>query len=429
MVDIVVKNGHVYRGGSVDPATIGIADSRIKSITDAETVPAADRTIDADGGLVLPGLVNAHTHSPMTLFRGFADNLPFETWLHERIVPAEEQLSREDVLTGARLAALEMIRTGTTAFADMYFAMDAVVQAVEEAGLRATLGPGVVVDDPTDEAAVTARVEEVAAFADEYAGAADGRVQTMYAPHALYSCPDEGLELLAAKADATGRLYHLHANETIGEVDRLREQYDGTDPIVHLDDLGVLDSNAFVAHAVHLTDSEIAVLAERNVAVAHCPAANAKLGNGIAPISALVEAGVPVCLGTDGVASNNSLDLLEEMKVAALLGKARERDATTLDTSTVIKMATRNGARAIGQPGGVIAPGEPADLIVLDGDSPNFTPGYDLLSDAVYAATGGDVTTTIVDGSVLMADRTVETLDPAQVYADAARVVNEADWA
>jgi len=425
-MDLAVRNGHVYRDGSVSRATVGVRDGRIETVIDGDADLGADRRVDADGGLVLPGLVNAHTHSPMTLFRGYADDLPFETWLHDRIMPAEAQLSREDVLAGARLAALEMIRTGTTAFADMYFHMDAVAQVVDEAGLRAVLGPGVLVDGDDDQSAAD-RIEEVADFATAYDGAADGRVRTAFMPHAPYSCPDDVLRELSARAADAGRPYHIHVNETVGEVERLRAEY-GTDPVAHLDSLGVLDGDAYIAHGVHLTDGEIETLADRGTGVAHCPAANAKLGAGMAPVDALVDAGVSVCLGTDGVASNNSLDMFEEMKLAALVAKARDQDATALDVETVVEMATANGADAIGIEGGQIDPGEPADMVVLDAGEAHLTPGRELLSHAVYAASGSDVATTIVDGRVLMDDHEVETLDAEQVVADAERAVSSAAW-
>ncbi|WP_459191090.1 amidohydrolase [Halosimplex sp. J119] len=426
-MDLAVRNGRIYRDGAVEAGTLGVRDGRIETITDENDSLSADRTIDADGGLVLPGLVNAHTHSPMTLLRGYADDLPFETWLNDRIQPAEDDLTREDVRAGARLAALEMIRSGTTAFADMYFGMDAVAEVVEEVGLRATLGAGVILDDPEPDVDGDERLADVAAFTEAYDGAADGRIRTMVAPHAPYTCSDAVLEALSDRAADAGRPYHLHVNETVGEVERLREAY-GTDPVVHLDELGVLDGRTFAAHCVHLTDDEIGTLGDRGVSVAHCPAANAKLGAGMAPVDALVDAGVNVCLGTDGVASNNSLDMLEEMKLAALVAKARDRDATALDAETVVDMATVNGAAAIGHGSGRLAPGEPADFIVLDAGSPQLTPGRDLLSHAVYAATGGDVVTTVVDGRVLMHEREVETLDAAQVRADAERAVATVDW-
>jgi 5-methylthioadenosine/S-adenosylhomocysteine deaminase len=425
-MELAVTNGHVYHDGRVERASVGVRDGRIETVTDDENL-TADRVVDADGGLVIPGLVNAHTHSPMTLFRGYADDLPFETWLHDRIMPAEAELSREDVRAGARLAALEMIRTGTTAFADMYFHMDAVAEAVEEAGLRAALGPGVLVDEDDDESAAAERIEEVAAFAAEYDGAAEGRIRTMLMPHAPYTCPDDVLREMSSRAAAVDRPYHIHVNETVEEVERLTAAY-GTDPVLHLDDLGVLDDDAYIAHGVHLSEAEIETLADRGTGVAHCPAANAKLGAGMAPVDALVEAGVPVCLGTDGVASNNSLDMLEEMKLAALVAKARDRDATALDAGTVIEMATANGADALGIDGGRIAAGEPADMIVLDAGEAHLTPSRELLSHAVYAATGRDVTTTIVDGRVLMDDGEVETLDAKQVVADAERAVTNAAW-
>jgi len=412
-MDLVVRNGVVYTGDGFREAAVCVRDGRIERIGEPED---AERVIDAEGGVVLPGLVNAHTHAAMTLFRGYADDLPFDEWLFERIVPVEAELTPEDIAAGTRLAALEMIRTGTTAFADMYFYEETVADVVDEVGLRATLGAGVVTDDKS-EAELDARMEELAEL-NERDGDADGRVRTMMTPHAPYTCDDTRLKKLAAMADDAGIPYHLHVNETAGEVADLEEEY-GERPVHHLDSLGVLDGDAYIAHGVHLSDEEIGVLAERNVQVAHCPAANAKLAAGIAPVQRLIDAGVPVCLGTDGVASNNSLDMFEEMKLAALFGKARDTDAVAVDAESTLEMATANGADAIGHEGGRLAEGEAADLVVLDADSPNFAPGHDPLSDTVYAANGKDVTHTVVAGDVLYDDGEFTTLDPEAVRAEA----------
>ncbi len=412
-MDVVVRNGVVYTEDGFREAAVCVRDGRIERIGE----PAdADRVIDADGGIVLPGLVNAHTHAAMTLFRGYADDLPFDEWLFEHIVPVEEELTPEDIAAGARLAALEMIRTGTTAFADMYFYEETMADVVADVGLRATLGAGVVTDGKS-EAELDERMAELRAL-NERDGDADGRVRTMMTPHAPYTCDDARLEELAEIAEETGIPYHLHVNETEGEVADLEEKY-GQRPVHHLDSLGVLDTDAYVAHGVHLSESEIDVLAQKGVGVAHCPAANAKLAAGIAPVQRLLDAGVPVCLGTDGVASNNSLDMFEEMKLAALFGKARDRDAVAVDAESALEMATANGADAIGHDGGRLAAGEPADFVVLDPAVPNRSPGHDPLSDVVYATSGKDVTHTVVAGDVLYDDGAFTTLDPDAVRAEA----------
>lgn len=413
-MDLAVRDGLVLVGEQVERADIGIESGEITVIGD---VPRADREVDATGSLVLPGLVNAHTHSPMALLRGYADDLPLQRWLEDRIWPIEAELEPEDIAAGARLAALEMIRSGTTAFADMYFGMEEVAAAVDDAGLRALLGYGVITVDRGEDAAA-AEIDQAVAFADEYDGAAGGRIRTMLTPHAPYTCDDWVLESLAEQAREGGRPLHLHLNETAGEVEELTERT-GRRPAEHLEGLGCWDGHAFVAHAVHVDETDREQLAAGDVGVAHCPAANMKLATGVAPIPALLEAGVDVALGTDGPASNNTLDMFSEMRHAALLAKVHHGDASLLPAGDVIEMATGAGARLLGLSTGRIALGHRADLAILDLEAPHLTPDHDLRSHVVYAAGGADVHTTIVDGEVLMEDHTVNTLDADRVLADA----------
>lgn len=413
-MDLCVRGGHVLVHGTVREADVGVVDGDIETVGD---VGSADREIDASGCLVLPGLVNAHTHSPMTLLRGYADDLPLEEWLQEHIWPVEAHLEPEDVAAGARLAALEMIRSGTTAFADMYFGMDEVARVVEETGLRAVLGYGMVTAGKDDEEA-RAELDRGVEFVREHDGAADGRIQAMMTPHAPYSCDDWVLAEAAEHARDLGCPLHVHLNETAAEVEEFVEA-EGGRPAHHLDDLGCWEGRAYVAHGVHVDRSERALLADRDVGVAHCPSANMKLASGAAPVAALLDDGVPVCLGTDGPASNNTLDVFSEMRHAALLAKTREGDASVLPAAEVLTMATRNGARTLGLESGAIEEGRPADLAVVDLDAAHLTPRHDLVSHVTYAMGGADVTTTVVDGEVLMEDDEVLVLDERAVIADA----------
>ena len=379
---------------------------------------SADETLDATGSLVIPGLVNAHTHAAMTLLRGYADDKPLDAWLREDIWPAEAELTDDDIEAGAALGALEMIRSGTTAFADMYFAMDRVADVVDRAGLRARLGHGVVTIGK-DEADARADIAESIRVARELDGAADGRVRTAFMPHSLTTVGEEYLREGVAEAREAGVPVHLHANETVDEVDPIVEER-GERPIAYADDLDALGPEDFFAHGVHLDDSEIDRLAEAGTAVVHCPASNMKLASGMAPVQRLRDAGVTVALGTDGAASNNDLDVFDEMRDAAMIGKLAADDAAAVPAEAVVEMATAAGADTLNLHGGRIEPGAAADLAVVDLDAPHLTPLHDPVSHLAYAARGSDVRHTVCDGEVLMRDREVLTLDAEAVRERAA---------
>ena len=383
----------------------------------------AGETLDADGGLVIPGLVNAHTHVAMTLLRGYADDKPLDPWLREDIWPAEAELTPDDIEAGAGLGVLEMIRSGTTAFADMYFAMDRVADVVDRAGLRARLGHGVVTVGK-DAADARADVEESLRVARELDGAADGRVRTAFMPHSLTTVGEEFLREGVAAAREAGVPVHLHANETVDEVDPIVAER-GERPIAYAADLDALGPDDFFAHGVHVDDSEIGRLADAGTAVVHCPASNMKLASGMAPVQRLRDAGVTVALGTDGAASNNDLDVFDEMRDAAMLGKLAADDASAVPAAAVVEMATAGGAEALGLPGGRIEPGAAADLAVVDLDAPHLTPVHDPVSHLAYAARGSDVRHTVCDGEVLMRDREVLTLDADAVQERAAAAARD----
>jgi 5-methylthioadenosine/S-adenosylhomocysteine deaminase len=384
---------------------------------DEERGVARDAQHDAAGGLVMPGRVNAHTHVAMTLLRGYADDKPLDAWLREDIWPAEAELGPRDVRAGADLGVLEMIRTGTTAFADMYFHVPEVVDAVREAGVRVRVGHGSVTVGKDDEAA-RADVEKSLEVAREFDGAADGRVSTAFMPHSLTTVDEELLREGVADAREAGVPVHFHANETRDEVDPIVEER-GERPLAFADDLGMLGADDFLAHGVHTDESEIDRLAEHGTVVVHCPASNAKLASGIAPVQVMLDAGVTVALGTDGAASNNDLDAFDELRDAATLGKLAADDASAVPAEAAVRMATEGGAEALGIPAGRIEAGAAADLIVVDFDLPHLTPTHDYVSHLAYAVTGSDVRHTVCDGRVLMRDREVETMDEAAVMARA----------
>ena len=418
---LLVAGGRVLRPDmQVEQADVFVDRDagRIEAVgPDLDSERDPDTRLDAANGLVIPGLVNAHTHVAMTLLRGYADDKPLETWLREDIWPAEAALTPEDVRAGAELGVLEMIRSGTTAFADMYFHVGEVVAAVEQAGLRARVGHGAVTVGK-DDADGRADVKESIAVAREFDGAAGGRVRTAVMPHSLTTVSEPLLREAAAAARDDGIPVHFHANETRDEVDPIVEER-SVRPLAYADDVGALSREDFLAHAVHVDGSEIDRLAAAGTAVVHCPASNMKLASGIAPVKELLDAGVTVALGTDGAASNNDLDLFGEMRDAAMVGKLAADDAAAVPAAAAVRMATRGGAAALSLPGGRIEPGAAADLAVVGLDAPHLTPRHDLVSHLAYAARGSDIRHTVCGGRVLMRNREVLPLDGEQVIETA----------
>jgi len=381
-------------------------------------VATGDEELSAEGGLVIPGLVNAHTHVAMTLLRGHADDKPLDRWLEEDIWPVEAELTPEDIEVGARLGVAEMIKAGTTAFADMYFEMDRVADVVADGGMRALLGYGSITIGRED-AAAREEMEAGLAFARKYDGAADGRISTAFMPHSLTTVGEQYYREYVEEARAAGVPIHLHANETEDEVDPIVEDH-GMRPLEYAADLGLLEPEDFLAHCVHVDETEIELLAETGAAAIHCPASNMKLASGMAPVQRLRDAGVTVGLGTDGAASNNDLDPFDELRDAAMLGKLAADDASAVDAETAFELATVGGSNALDIDSGRIEPGANADLAVVDLDAPHLTPAHDHLSNLVYATRGSDVRHTICDGQILMRDRELLTIDEEQTRADAA---------
>lgn len=410
---LYVTDGRVLRGdGRIVQGDVVIDDGRIEAIEDAVD-PGGGTHLDAEEALVVPGFVNAHSHVAMTLMRGVADDKPLHAWLEEDIFPLEAALEPEDVAAGARLGLLEAIKAGTTGICDMYFHEGEIADAVAEAGVRGLLGYGIITLGK-DEAAIEEELETALRFARQYQEAGGGRIRTGLMPHAVNTVDPEVLERVASLADERELPVHFHANETRADVETVRER-DGRPPIATAERCGLLDVEAFVAHAVHLEATEIDRLAETDTGVVHCPTANLKLASGMAPLSALLEAGVPVGIGTDGPASNNDLDLLEDVRLAALLAKVREGDAAVVPAETAIELGTAGGANLLGLGGGGIEPGAPADIAVIDLRSPHFAPDHDLVSHLAYVATGADVRHTVCAGRVLMRDRRVLSLDETAV--------------
>jgi len=374
---------------------------------------AGDETLDAEGCLVMPGLVNAHCHAAMTLLRGYADDKPLGAWLQEDIWPAEAELGAEDVRAGTELALVELIRSGTTAFADMYFDVPEVADAVAEAGVRARLGHGVVTVGKDEEDAIDDN-EESLEVAREFDGDANGRIKTAYMPHSLTTVGEEYLREFVFQAREAGVPVHFHANETTEEVAPIVDER-GVRPLEYAEDVGLLEDGDFLAHGVHTDETEIDLLADSGASVVHCPASNMKLASGMAPVQAMRDAGVTVALGTDGAASNNDLDLFDELRDAAMLGKLQTGAADAVPAEAAVEMATAGGADALGFDSGRVEEGANADFAVVDFSAPHLTPVHDHVSHLAYAATGQDVRHTVCDGEVLMRDREVLPFDEAAV--------------
>lgn len=406
----------------ISPGAVAIEGPTIVAVDSAEVIAsrydAAD-TVDARGRVVLPGLINAHTHAPMVLYRGLADDLALREWLERYIFPAEAKtVTPEFVRAGTRLAALEMIESGTTTFADMYYFEEAIAEEVRRAGLRAVLGQTIVQFPAPDARTPTEGLARAEALVRAWRG--DTLVTPAVAPHALYTLDAAAVRASRALADRYGVPLLIHVAETREELERAEREY-GASPVGSLDRLGVWAPRTVAAHAVWVSSEDIAVLARRGAAVAHNPESNMKLASGAAPVGAIRRAGVPVGLGTDGAASNNDLDMFEAMRQAALLQKLETGDPRALGAADVLEMATREGARALGLETlvGSLEPGKRADLIVVAMEAARQVPMYNPISHVVYVTRGDDVRTTVVNGRVLMRERRVLTLDRDQVIAEA----------
>jgi 5-methylthioadenosine/S-adenosylhomocysteine deaminase len=371
--------------------------------------------------VLLPGLVNAHTHAAMTLLRGYADDLPFDRWLRERVWPAEQEwIGPEFVADGTRLAIAEMLRGGTTCFSDMYYFPDVVGEVAAESGIRAVLGM-IVLDSPTPWARDPDEyVSKGLAVHDRYK--AEPLITTAFAPHAPYTVGDASFARIRQLADELDVPIHMHLHETAGEVDGAVAST-GRRPLARLDALGLVTPALIGVHATQLEPNEIALLASAGASVVHCPRSNLKLASGACPVAALLAAGVNVALGTDGAASNNRLDLFAEMLAAALLGKHVARDAAAVPAAAALAMATINGARALnlgGEIGSLVA-GKAADMICVDLSELALQPVLDPLSQLVYAASRNDVTDVWVAGEHLVSDRALARLDVHAIKAGAQR--------
>jgi 5-methylthioadenosine/S-adenosylhomocysteine deaminase len=403
---ILIKNGRIIFVG--------------KSASKPQAKP--DVMINATGKVALPGLINCHTHVPMTLFRGIAEDKPLNIWLAETIWPLETKLKPDDVYSGALLGCLEMIKSGTTCFADMYFHENKVAEAVKESGLRGVLAEGIF--DIGNEELGKKMLDTGVEYAKQFQGYSQDRVSFMLGPHAAYTCKSELLQRVREKASELNVGMHFHLAESKAMFSEYEKQY-GAGEVEFLDNLGFFEGHVLAAHCIDLSKEDMRILSERHVNVAHAPVANMKIGLGPAKVKDLVDLGVNVGLGTDGPASNNTLDMFETMKVAALVQKLAYHDPTVMKAYEVLKMATLNGARALGleKEIGSLEIGKKADLILVDFSKPHLKPLHNVYASIVYTARGSDVDTVIVDGKILMENRQVKTLNEHAAIESAEEVV------
>ncbi len=422
--DILVSGAQVISPGEepvvIQKGDVAVSGSRIAYVGPSpapEEFRRGARVLDGSGLVALPGFVNAHTHAAMTVFRGFADDMPLMEWLTQKIWPSEARLDGDAVYWGAMLACVEMIRAGVTTFADMYFFMDETAKAVERTGIRASLSRGLIGSAPGADGALAEGTE----LCEHWNGACGGRITTMLGPHAPYTCPQAFLEkVMEAAADLEVGM-HIHLSETEGEVRECRGLHGGMSPIELMDSYGLFEFPVLAAHCVHASDRDIEILSAKGVGVAHNPGCNMKIASGIAPVPKMIRAGVKVGLGTDGAASNNNLDLLEEARIAAFLHKLASGDPTVLPAGEALYLATLGSARALGldRDIGTLEAGKKADIILIDATGPHMYPHHDMVSQVVYSARSSDVRTVIIDGEILMEDGAILLVDEEEVVARA----------
>lgn len=421
--DLVIKDCMILpmdNTGIIRKGVIAVKGGKISYAGDSRNAQGirAEEVLEGHGKVALPGLVNCHTHLAMTLFRGLAEDMTMDKWLEETIWPLEAKLRPEDVYIGSLLGCLEMIKNGVTCFADMYFFESKVAEAVKKAGVRASLASGII--ETVDWQTGDKSFDDAVHFVQEYEGWAEGRITTRLGPHTAYTCTEETLGKIREKASQAGIGIHIHLSEletmppnsvrkpSLSEVELLENQ-------------GFLDDDVLAAHCIHLTTRDITILARRGVKVVYNPVSNMKLAQGVSRVKEFMDANITVGLGTDGAASNNSLDMFETMKMASLLQKSYYGDPTILTAREVLRAATIKGAEALGLNNkiGTLEVGKRADIVLVDLNKPNLTPLHDIYANLVYSARGCNVDSVIVDGKILMENREVKTLDEEEVIKKA----------
>ena len=422
---ILIKNALILNPNNFEEKkqSLLIKNDLIAEISDEIDEGNVDKIIDASGKILLPGFVNTHTHLSMTLFRGLADDLSLDSWLNDHIWPMEANLNGDYCYIGALLGAVELIKSGTTTFSDMYFYMEDVARAVDEAGIRAVLSYGMI--DFGDAEKREAEINENLTLFKNCNGMADGRIKVFFGPHSPYTASEELLIKVRELADEYTMGIHIHVSETQKEIDDVSAEK-GLRPFEYLDKIGFLGSDVVAAHCVWLSDEEIEIIKKNDVKISHNPCSNMKLASGIAPVSKLIEKDICVSIGTDGASSNNNLDLIEELKTASLLQKVSTLDPNVLNSYETIAMGTIKGAEALGLDDeiGSIEVGKKADIILIDTNSANMVPDSSTLtSNIIYSANGSNVDTTICNGKILMENKKLTVLDEQKIYNKAREAI------
>jgi 5-methylthioadenosine/S-adenosylhomocysteine deaminase len=425
---ILFKNANILfaDGTSLKNAFLTVDGKKIDKISKEMPEGSFDRTIDCTGKMLCPGLYNCHAHSPMSIFRGYGENLPLDRWLSEKIWPAEDKLCDADVYLGSMLSIAEMLKNGIVSFSDMYFFSETTVKTVIESGIKANIGRCITAFDPAITAESDSRFAEGVALHKAYHGAADGRVRIDMSIHAEYTTVESTCRYVSDYAYENGVGMQIHLSETAKEHEEGKARRGGKTPAEFFLETGVFRANTTAAHCVHVSDSDIKILAENGVTVAHNPASNLKLGSGIMPLTKLYDAGVNITLGTDGSASNNTLDILKEAYLAALLQKGTTGDTAKFSSAPFVSMATVNGAKAQGRAGaGVIAEGAPADLILINLDDLNTMPYFDLADAFLFSAGARNVYMTMVDGNILYENGVLLSIDEEKLKYDFSKMIEE----
>ncbi len=418
---ILIKNPYIL-SDSIKKESILIVDNKIEEISTKLSDNDAEIIIDAEDKIAMPGLVNTHTHVAMTLLRGVGDDQELQTWLNEYIWPKEAKLTDELVYSASRLAMAEMIKTGTTTFNDMYFFMEQTAKAVEESGLRAVLGYGMI--DLFDDEKRKSELNVTKNLIKNCHNTANERITVAVAPHSPYTCSEELLRQSAQMANKNDLNLHIHVSETKKEVDDLKNQRNQT-PFEYLDDIDFLNDKTIAAHGVWTTDEEMKILNEKNVSIAHNPSSNMKLASGIAPIQKYLDNDINVSIGTDGVSSNNNLDMFSEMKLTPLLQKVDTLNPKVIPTNETIKMATENGAKALNLNTGKLEKDKLADIVLLNVNVPHMLPLRNPLSNVVYSALGNDVDTVICDGEIILENKELTKINEAEIMEDIKEVYTQ----
>lgn len=420
MSSILIKNAYIVT--MVSP--ISKADLLIENgiITEIGMIDhTADRVIDASGKVVMPGLINTHTHLAMSVFRGYADELELMDWLSQKIWPVEKKLTEKDVYWASMLSMIEMIQSGTTTFNDHYFMESEVARAAVEIGMRACLTNSVIGAGEEAEAALEAEKK----LYENWNGASNDRIRVMVGLHAPYSCSPEVIQKAVQLAKSLSVPLHIHYLETQDEVDQIQQKY-GKDVTSFLQELGLFDVKTILAHGVQMKEQDRKTLAQYDTAISHNPISNQKLGSGIAPVQEMLEAGLTVALGTDGAGSTNTLDMFEEIKAATYLQKVSHNRATALSGYEALQMATINGAKALGleKEIGSLEVGKKADVILIDLNKAHLVPVHDIYSTLAYSVNGSDVETVIINGKIVMENGHLVTVDEEQVKEQVNQAVN-----